>query len=48
MADIGRPVRRITVVPLDEPIQPTHEPTPMTPTGPKVPLKENVPEPIPA
>jgi hypothetical protein len=47
MADIGKPVRRVTVVPLTEPIQPTYEPT-----GPKVPPKKeepvNVPEPAPA
>jgi hypothetical protein len=46
MADIGKPVRRITVVPLTEPIQPTHEPTPKVPSPKKEPV--NVPEPVPA
>lgn len=29
--DIGKPVRRITVIPLTEPVPPTHEPPPKEP-----------------
>ena len=38
MAQIGQPVRRYTVIPLDEPVEPTNEPV-LPPAPSKAPAK---------
>jgi hypothetical protein len=48
MADIGKPIRRITVVPLTEPIQPTPEPTPKAPPAKEPAHVPTGPEHVPA
>jgi hypothetical protein len=46
MAQIGEPVRRYTVIPLTEPVSPTHEPV-VSPPPEKSPTTPPVPKPEP-
>jgi len=47
VAQIGEPVRRYTVIPLEEPVSPTHEPATPPPTSPdKAPVTKPEPEPV--
>jgi hypothetical protein len=48
VAQIGQPLRRYTVIPLDEPVPPTHEPvTPPPPEkSPSTPATKPQPEPV--
>jgi hypothetical protein len=47
MAQIGEPIKRYTVVPLDEPVPPTREPVKPPPKVPeKAPVTNPEPEPV--
>ncbi len=50
MAQIGQPVRRYTVIPLKEPVSPTHEPVTRPPPEksptPTAPVPNPQPEPV--
>jgi len=46
MGQIGQPIRRYTVIPLEEPVAPTTEP--VMPPPPRNPAPVNKPEPQPA